>query len=116
MDIYIGQDKTPGPGEFSKTSTNDDKIVNVIDANGINTKGWINTIGGMRTYQDSAHNFNTIICIVGNNSTNPVYITGSVIPSSSDGYNYVIASADAYTSGSPVEGEKYYFSYFTVPV
>ena len=86
------------------------KIINIIDANGINIKYWINTINLLYTTKSSNVIYTTFVdtnngtCLVGLNN---------LITDNENG-TYTIIGGDAYTSGDLfVDNNTCYSSYYT---
>ena len=87
------RDNALTPGSMTIEEGTGYKIINIVDANGINIKYWINTINLLYTTN----------CIVGldNNITN------------NGNGTYTINGGDLYTSGEFVNNNTYYSSYYT---
>lgn len=98
------------PGSMTKEDSTAYKIINIIDANGINIKYWINTINLLYTTKSSNVVYTTFVDT--NNGTCLVGLDDPIIDNGNG--TYTIPGGDAYTSGDLfVDNNTCYSSYYT---
>jgi hypothetical protein len=113
-------------GYFNIYDSTGYKVINLIDANGINIKNWINTLATIRTNSSSFSidtydskemkqvtlPFKIYMVTVDNESGNSNSISELNIIVDNQNNTYTLAGGDILTGAAFVKGKKYYMSYF----
>ena len=103
------RDNALTPGSMTIEEGTGYKIINIVDANGINIKYWINTINLLYTTKTSTDVYTTF---VDTNNNNCIVGLDNNITNNGNG-TYTINGGDLYTSGEFVNNNTYYSSYYT---
>lgn len=104
-------------GNFSITPDFAYKVVNVIDANGINIKYWLNNfdvlINLSNTTSPPFGGFGVYVSAVDGESGNISSVSDVSNVVDNGNKTYTLQGGDVITSGSFIKGQKIYMSYFT---
>lgn len=110
--IYKGLNKDASNGTFTMDYQTAYKTVNVMDANGVNTRSWLNNLKIMITGSGPA-SFTPFVTGVDGESGDSYFITGISSISDNGDDTFTIGGGDILSGASLIEGQHITMSYFT---
>lgn len=110
--IYKGVNKVASNGTFTIELLTGYKTVNVIDANGINTRSWLNNLRLLIT-ASTPLGFLPFITGVDKEGGDSYFITGLGIVTDNGDDTFTIAGGDILAGATIAEGQHITMSYFT---